>query len=130
MNDTFPDPSPDETTLLHTETAPSRTPYLRAIIGKRDLTLHPMIPAGSIVQIDSGKREISLKNDWTHEYQRPIYFLKTKDGYFCGWCELDEDSQRLTLIPPPLSPASSRSWNPTEIEIVGRVVTVITPPEG
>jgi transcriptional regulator with XRE-family HTH domain len=47
--------SPDETTLLPSENGPSRTPYLRAIIGKLDLTLDPMIPAGSIVQIDTRK---------------------------------------------------------------------------
>jgi hypothetical protein len=116
--------------LLETENSPSGMLYLRAVIGKFDLTLHPMVPAGSIVQIDTEKREVLPKKDWTHEFQRPIYFLKTKDAYFCGWCELDEESQRLTLIPHPLSPASSQSWKLTEIEIVGRVVAVITPPEG
>ena len=63
----------------------------------------------------------------THDFQRPIYFLKTKDAYFCGWCELDEDSQWLTLIPHPLSSASSRRWNyGTEVENLGRVVIVVT----
>jgi hypothetical protein len=85
-----------------------------------------MIRAGSIVQIDTRKREISPKKDWTHEFQRPIYFLKTKGGYFCGWCELDEDSQWLTLIPHPLSPASSRRLKyPTEVENVGRVMGLV-----
>jgi transcriptional regulator with XRE-family HTH domain len=118
--------SPDETMLLPTENAPSRAPYLRGIIGKLDLTLNPMIPAGSIVQVDTRKREISPNNDWTHEYRRPIYLLKTKDGYFCGWCELDEDSQWLTLIPHPLSSAPSRRWRcGTEVENLGRIVSVV-----
>jgi transcriptional regulator with XRE-family HTH domain len=122
----LPDLSTDETTLLPTDNGPSRTPYLRGIIGKLDLTLNPMIPAGSIVQIDTRKREISPKNDWTHEFQRPIYFLKTKDGYVCGWCELDEDSQWLTLIPHPLSSAPSRRWrHGTEVENLGRVMGVV-----
>jgi hypothetical protein len=83
-----------------------------------------MIPAGSIVQIDKSRREIAPKQAWTHEFQRPIYFLKTKDGYLCGWCELDEDSH-LTLIPHPRSSASSRSWKyGTEVAILGRVVAV------
>jgi transcriptional regulator with XRE-family HTH domain len=126
MNKTFLDQLPDETTLLETENAPSDTSYLRGVIGKLDLTLYPMIPAGSIVHIDPGKREVSPKKDWTHEFQRPIYFLKTKDAYFCGWCELDEDSQWLILIPHPLSSVSSRRWNyGTEIESLGRVVRVV-----
>ena len=85
-----------------------------------------MVPAGSIVQIDTRKREISAKNDWTHEFQRPIYFLKIKDRYFCGWCELDKDSQWLTLIPHPLSSVSSRRYKyPTEVENIGRVMSVV-----
>jgi transcriptional regulator with XRE-family HTH domain len=116
----------DETTLLPTENAPPRTPYRRGIIGKLDLTLHPMVQAGSIVQIDTRRRGISPKNNWTHEFQRPIYFVKIKDRYFCGWCELDEDSQWLTLIPHPLSSASSRRYRyPTEVENIGRVVSVM-----
>jgi hypothetical protein len=120
-------PAPDQTTLLPAKDGPTRTPYRRGIIGRFDLTLYPMIQAGSIVRIDTEKREVSPKKNWTHEFQRPIYFLKTKDTYFCGWCELDEDSQWLTLVPHPLSSASSRRWRyGTEVENLGRVVSVVT----
>jgi transcriptional regulator with XRE-family HTH domain len=120
-----PSQPPDETTLLATENGQSLAPYRRGIIGKRDLTLDPMIPAGSIVQIDTQKRAISSRKDWTHEFQRPIYFLMTRDAYVCGWCELDKTSDWLTLIPHPLSPASSRRWKyRTEIESIGRVIVV------
>jgi transcriptional regulator with XRE-family HTH domain len=74
-NETFPDRLPDETTLVPASNGPSRVPYRVGIIGRVDLTLEPVIPAGSIVQIDTSKREISPKKDWTHEFQRPIYFL-------------------------------------------------------
>jgi hypothetical protein len=116
---------PDETTLLASEQSQLPTPYRRGIIGKRDFTLDPMIPAGSIVHIDTQKRAIVSRRDWSHEFQRPIYFLMTRDGYVCGWCELDKASDWLTVIPHPLSPASSRRWKyPTEIEILGRVMVV------
>jgi transcriptional regulator with XRE-family HTH domain len=126
LQDTFgPDQPPDETTLLATENSASLAPYRRGVIGKRDLTLDPMIPTGSIVQIDTRQRAISSKKDWAHEFQRPIYFLMTREGYVCGWCELDRASDWLTLIPHPLSPASSRRWRyRTEIESIGRVVFV------
>jgi transcriptional regulator with XRE-family HTH domain len=118
-----PEPSPDETTLLATESGQNLAPYRRGIIGKLDLTLDPMIPAGSVVQIDTQKRGISTRKDWTHEFQRPIYFLMTRDSYVCGWCELDRASDWLTLIPHPLSPASSRRWKyRKEIENLGRVI--------
>ena len=116
------DQPPDETTLLGVENGAALAPYRRGIIGKRDRTLDPMIPAGSIVQIDTQKRAISSRRDWTHEFQRPIYFLTTRDSYVCGWCELDRESDWLTLIPHPLSPASSRRWRyRKEIETIGRV---------
>jgi transcriptional regulator with XRE-family HTH domain len=120
-----PEP-PDDTALL----SPGNNglllaPYRRGIIGKRDRTLDPMVPAGSMVQIDTRKRSISLRKAWTHEFRRPIYFLMTRDAYVCGWCELDKNSEWLTLIPHPLSPASSRRWKYlTEIENIGRVVVV------
>jgi hypothetical protein len=84
-----------------------------------------MIPAGSIVQIDTQKRAISSRRDWTHKFQRPIYFLMTPEGNVCGWCELDPDSAWLTLIPHPLSPASSPRWRyRKEIDGIGRVTLV------
>jgi transcriptional regulator with XRE-family HTH domain len=112
----------EETSLLAPDEG-ARTPFRRGIIGKRDRTLAPMIPPGSIVHIDTQKRAISLGRDWKHEFQRPIYFLMTREGYVCGWCELDKKSEWLTLVPHSLSPASSRRWKyRTEIESLGRVV--------
>jgi transcriptional regulator with XRE-family HTH domain len=126
LQDTLgPNQPPDETTLLATEKGLSLAPHRRGIIGKRDLTLDPMVPAGSIVRIDTRQRTISSKKDWPHEFQRPIYFLMTHEGYVCGWCELDRASDWLTLIPHPLSAASSRRWKyRTEIENLGRVIVV------
>ena len=119
------DQPPDETTLLAVENSSSLAPYRRGIIGKRDRTLDPMIPPGSIVHIDTQKRAISSRRDWTHEFKRPIYFLATRDAYVCGWCELDRNFDWLTIIPHPLSPASSRLWRyRKEIDSMGRVTFV------
>jgi transcriptional regulator with XRE-family HTH domain len=119
-------PFPDETTLLPKKNVPSPTPYRRGIIGRLDLTLDPMIPPGSIVQINTRNLAISSRKNWTHEFQRPVYFLMTRVGYVSGWCELDENSEWLTLIPHPLSPASSRRWKyREEVENLGRVVAVV-----
>jgi transcriptional regulator with XRE-family HTH domain len=83
---------PEATTLL---TAPAGR-YRRGVIGNRDQTMYPMIPAGSIVRIDTEDREISSRRDWTNEFQRPIHFLKTRDACLCGWCELDKSSEWLS----------------------------------
>jgi transcriptional regulator with XRE-family HTH domain len=118
------DPPPDETTLLSPEIGPA--PYKWGIIGTHDRTLEPLVPAGSVVQIDTRRREVSPSKDWAPELQRPIYFLKTDDAYYCGWCELEPLGELLTLVPHPLSPASSRRWQyRKEVEMIGRVVAVI-----
>jgi hypothetical protein len=121
-----PSDPPEETTLLGLDSSYPATHYRRGIIGKRDRTLDPMIPAGSMVQIDTQKRAISSRKDRNaHEFQRPIYFLTTRDAYVCGWCELDRNSDWLTLVPHPLSPATSRRWRyRKEIESIGRVTFV------
>ena len=119
------DPPPEETALIPSIPAPSPSPYRRAILGRRDRALDPMIRAGAILQIHTQKRAIAPRRDWTHEFDRPIYLLLTHNGYRSGWCELDKESAWLTLIPHPLSHASSQRWRyQKEVEVVGQVVAV------
>ncbi len=119
----FPPKIPDETMLLTPNIVMPSPPFQRGIIGKRDLNLDPMIPPGSLVHIDTRDRAVAMRNNWTQEFQRPIYFLTGKEGDVCGWCELDKEW--LTVIPHPLSPATSRRWEyRKEIETIGRVVAI------
>lgn len=116
------DPPPEETTLLPMESGSLPGRYRRGIIGRRDRTLEPMIPAGSLVLIDTQKRAIAGRKEWTHEFDRPIYFLLTRAGYVSGFCELDKDAEWLTLVPHALSYESNRRWRyRKEIEVVGTV---------
>src|SRR5665213_1348518 len=85
------EPPPDATTLLPTVSGSLPSHYRRGIIGKRDRTLDPMIRAGSIVLIDTQKRAIASRREWTHEFDRPVYFLIAHTGYVAGFCELDRD---------------------------------------
>jgi transcriptional regulator with XRE-family HTH domain len=120
--------TPDQTTVLPAENGISPARFGRGVIGKHDRTLDPMVPPGSIVHIDTNERVIPTSRNWADAFHRPIFFLLTRDGYVCGWGELDEDSEWLTLLPHPLSPVSVRRWKyRTEIENVGRVVAVTVP---
>jgi transcriptional regulator with XRE-family HTH domain len=115
--------APEETTLLALDDGLLPSPYRYAIIGRRDRTLEPMIRAGSILKIDTQKRAIASRREWSNEFDRPIYFLLTRTGYVCGWCELDKDSSWLTLVAHLLSHAPSQRWKyRKEIEVIGRVV--------
>lgn len=94
-------------------------------IGMDDLTMYPLLRPGSFVQIDDRVRKIQpLK--WRTEFDRPIYFVELRDGYACGWCELQKNNQ-LWLLPHPLSPVGVRQYeHGVEAEIVGQVTGVAT----
>lgn len=91
-------------------------------IGTDDWTMHPIIPPGSFIQIDEGRRRIA-KEGWLHEHERPIYFLEHRDGYRCGWCA--ETSGLLVLQPHPLSQMQLEIYRyPGEADVIGQVVGV------
>ena len=116
------DPPPEETTLLPASEGVLPMHFRRGVIGRRDRTLEPMIRAGSIVLIDTQKRAIASRKEWTHEFDRPIYFLLTRTGYVSGFCELDKQAEWLTLVPHPLSYETNKRWRyKKEIEVVGTV---------
>jgi transcriptional regulator with XRE-family HTH domain len=94
--------------------------FTYAYIGTADLTMSPLLPPGSFLQIDESRDKI-LDGTWKSEADRPIYFLETRCGYKCGWCRL-QDGQ-LILQPHSLSPEPVRIYrHPQEAEVVGEVV--------
>jgi transcriptional regulator with XRE-family HTH domain len=119
------EPIPETTMLLPTEDhLPSH--YRRGIIGRQDKTLEPMVRAGTIVLINTQKRAIAHRREWTSEYDRPIYFLYTRTGYICGWCDLERETDLLTLVPHFSSYIPLRHWKyKTEIEVIGRVAAML-----
>lgn len=92
------------------------------LVGLTDYTLFPMLKPGSFVQIDDTQRKIVSVHS-ASEYDRPIYFIETRDGYLCGWCETQKN--QLLVVPHPLSPVKVRVFaHPNEAEVVGRVVAI------
>ena len=125
LQDLADDSVPDHTTLLPLEDAIAATPYRKVLIGKGDGALDPMIRPGAILKIDTSKKAIEKNQEWSHDFDRPIYLLRTHQGLITGWCELDEDGLWLTVAAHPLSDQSPQRWRyRKEIEVVGRVVAV------
>jgi len=114
---------PERTTLLAPENEVLAANLKRGIIGRCDRTMEPLLGGGAIVMIDTQQRAIAGRKDWDTDYDRPIYFLLARDGYFCGFCELDRRQEWLMLIPHPLSPAPrDRRWRyRKEVEVIGTV---------
>jgi len=98
--------------------------YTYAYIGSEDLTMYPILPPGSFVQVDESEpRRRVQERQWRSEYERPIYLVETRDGITCCWCSLRVNS--LVLQPHPLSPVHARILkSPQDAEVVGQVVGV------
>ena len=93
-------------------------------IGLADYTMYPLIRPGAMVEIDT-TQDKPPANSWKNEFERPIFFIELRDGYACGWCELQ--GNQLLVIPHHSSPASIRRFiHPRDAEIVGRVVSYNT----
>jgi transcriptional regulator with XRE-family HTH domain len=91
-------------------------------VGSEDFTMYPLILPGTFVQIDEKKSKLE-EGPWRSEYERPIYFVETREGFVCSWCSITED--KLILQPHPLSPAPPRAIrHPQDAEILGQVVGI------
>jgi hypothetical protein len=96
--------------------------YTYGYIGSEDLTMYPILPPGSFVQVDAAKSKIG-EGVWHSEFERPIYFVEMRDGHTCCWCSIKRDS--IILQPHPLSGVAVRVLKyPQEAEILGQVVGV------
>ncbi len=96
--------------------------YTYGYIGTEDFTMAPILPPGSFLQIDESKNQV-VNEVWRSEYERPIYFVETRQGYTCAWCT--QKNGQLILQPHPLSPVPVRILAcPREAEVVGQVVGV------
>jgi transcriptional regulator with XRE-family HTH domain len=96
-----------------------------AFVGLEDWSMHPILPPGSFVAIDEGRRRI-VSEGWNSEYERPIYFLERRDGYICGWCSVT--AGKLVVQPHPSSNQSAAIFEfPRDIDVIGQIVGVAMP---
>jgi len=91
-------------------------------IGSEDLTMYPILPPGSFIQVDESRDKVR-EGGWRSEYERPIYFVETREDHTCCWCTLTREE--IILQPHPLSPVPPRVLRyPQQAEVIGQVVGV------
>jgi transcriptional regulator with XRE-family HTH domain len=96
--------------------------FVYGYIGSEDFTMYPLLPPGTFLQVDESRNRI-VQGMWRSEYERPVYFVETRDGYICCWCALK--TGQIVLQPHPLSPVPVRVVrHPQDAEVVGQVVGV------
>ena len=81
-----------------------------------DFTMYPLLPPGSFIQIDESRKRVR-RAGWRSEYERPIYFIQTRDGYVCSWC-----AHASVLLPHPLSPMAPQTVRAQEADVIGQVI--------
>ena len=99
----------------------SRIDYTYGYVGSEDLTMYPILPPGSFIQVDESRKKV-VEGGWRSEYERPIYFVETHEGYTCCWCTLGP--QNIILQSHPLSPVPPRVYRTSQAEVIGQVVGV------
>ena len=96
--------------------------YTYAYIGMDDLTMYPLVLPGSFIQVDEERSRVE-EGKWRSEYERPIYFVETREGYLCCWCSIRKGE--IVLQSHPLSSVQPRILkHPQEAEVIGQVVGV------
>ena len=91
-------------------------------IGLDDFTMYPLLLPGSFVQVDESKNKV-VDAQWQNEYERPIYFVQTRQGFTCCWC--DQEGANTVLLPHPLSPVRARTVrSDRDVEILGQIIAV------
>src|SRR6202521_1332144 len=89
-------------------------------VGLNDKTMYPLVRPGSLLMIDPERRRV-IQQGWKNELDRPIYFLELREGYRCGWCQVE--GARLMLIPHPISNEPVQTFSlASEVEVLGQVV--------
>ncbi len=93
-----------------------------AFIGTEDWFMYPIVQPGALVLIDEHRRKI-VNSGWSHEFERPIYFLEHRKGFVFGWCTLSEN--RLVLQPHPASMCLPEVYTyPDEVDVVGQITGI------
>lgn len=116
---------PESTALVANEMNSHRNRYRKAIVGRKDRYLYPMIRPGAIITVDTHQRAIASHKEWTNEFDRPIYLLYTRNGYVCGWCQLTEGETRLNVVSHVMAKLDVLPLAyGKDVEVVGRVVAV------
>jgi hypothetical protein len=99
-------------------------PYRYGYIGLSDRRMAPILRPGSLVLVDTSVTKIEI-NEWSNEYDRPLYFVELRGGYRCGWFQ--KEKSMLIMQPHTLSHCMPESWRtPEEAEVVGQVVGLVT----
>jgi transcriptional regulator with XRE-family HTH domain len=92
-----------------------------AFIGSDDWSMYPILYPESLILIDETQRKI-VPSGWVNEFDRPIYFIEHRTGYFAGWCSISD--RQIIVLPHPSAAAIPQIFLIDEVDIIGQVTGV------
>lgn len=94
------------------------------LIGLSDRMMWPLLPPGSLLQLDSKVKTITT-GSWT-EFERPIYLIEYRNRFYC--CHAQRRGETLRLISHAESPSSPSVSVPfKEARVRGQVTPIFRP---
>ena len=94
------------------------------LIGFSDRMMWPLLPPGSLLQLDSRVRTIA-SGSWS-EFERPIYLIEYRNRFYC--CHAQRRNETLRLISHAESPSPpSISIAFKEARVRGQVTPIFRP---
>ncbi|HEY6805433.1 MAG TPA: hypothetical protein VI306_17780 [Pyrinomonadaceae bacterium] len=108
--------------LLMQEVDWSRGPLV--IIGADDLMMWPLLPPGTLLQLDPGKRTI-VDGAWS-EFERPVYLIEYNGRFQC--CHAQRHGDSLRLISHAESPRQAITSVPfKQVRVRGQLTPIFRP---
>jgi transcriptional regulator with XRE-family HTH domain len=89
-----------------------------AFVGSDDWSMYPLIHPESLLLIDETQRKV-ISSGWVTEFERPIYFVEHRSGYFIGWCSVVD--RQLIVLPHPASCSQPQVFLIDEVDIIGQI---------
>lgn len=94
------------------------------LIGLSDQMMSPLLPPGSLLQLDQKVRTIA--NGLWKEFERPVYLIEYKDRFYC--CHAQRQGKTLRLISHDESPSRCIIPVPAkEAKVRGQVHPIFRP---
>ena len=108
--------------LLMTDVDWDRGPLV--LVGLGDRMMWPLIPPGSLLQLDQRVRTIAA-GSWS-EFERPIYLIEYRNRFYCCHAQRRGDTLRLISHSESLEPPSiSIPFNQTKVR--GQLTPIFRP---
>ena len=94
------------------------------VVGKADRMMWPLLPAGSLLQLDQSERTVDDRQ--YGEFERPIYLIEYRGRFHC--CHAQRRGDTLRLISHHESPERPSITVPSrDARVRGRLTTIFRP---